>query len=140
MKYSHRLSDAVHILTYLEIYHGQKISSQDLAASVDANPSLIRSLIAKMVKAGILKPKSDAPAPQLSRPAAEITLLDVYYAVEENHHLLHIDEQTNQQCPVGKNIQPVLGKAYDQIQAVAEAMMKQITLQDVVDEVADRIK
>ena len=40
MKYSHRLSDAVHILTYLEIYHGQKISSQDLAASVDANPSL----------------------------------------------------------------------------------------------------
>ena len=51
MKYSHRLSDAVHILTYLEIYHGQKISSQDLAASVDANPSLIRSLIAKMVKA-----------------------------------------------------------------------------------------
>ena len=52
MKYSHRLSDAVHILTYLEIYHGQKISSQDLAASVDANPSLIRSLIAKMVKAG----------------------------------------------------------------------------------------
>ena len=133
MKYSHRLSDAVHILTYLEIYHGQKISSQDLAASVDANPSLIRSLIAKMVKAGILKPK-------LSRPAAEITLLDVYYAVEENHHLLHIDEQTNQQCPVGKNIQPVLGKAYDQIQAAAEAMMKQITLQDVVDEVADRIK
>ena len=136
MKYSHRLSDAVHILTYLEIYHGQKISSQDLAASVDANPSLIRSLIAKMVKAGILKPKS----PQLSRPAAEITLLDVYYAVEENHHLLHVDEQTNQQCPVGKNIQPVLGKAYDQIQVAAEAMMKQITLQDVVDEVADRIK
>ena len=93
-----------------------------------------------MVKAGILKPKSDAPAPQLSRPAAEITLLDVYYAVEENHHLLHVDEQTNQQCPVSKNIQPVLGKAYDQIQAAAEAMMKQITLQDVVDEVADRIK
>ncbi|MCG4840849.1 Rrf2 family transcriptional regulator, partial [[Ruminococcus] torques] len=89
-----------------EIYHGQKISSQDLAASADANPSLIRSLIAKMVKAGILKPKSDAPAPQLSRPAAEITLLDVYYAVEENHHLLHVDEQTNQQCPVSKNIQP----------------------------------
>ena len=78
MKYSHRLSDAVHILTYLEIYHGQKISSQDLAASVDANPSMIRSLIAKMVKAGILKPKSDAPAPgyqqstrQKSAPATD---------------------------------------------------------------------
>ena len=76
MKYSHRLSDAVHILTYLEIYHGQKISSQDLAASADANPSLIRSLIAKMVKAGILKPKSDAPArPLRSRCWMSITQL-----------------------------------------------------------------
>ena len=140
MKYSHRLSDAVHILVYLEIYHGQKISSQDLAASVDANPSLIRSLIAKMVKAGILKSKSDAPAPQLSRSANEVTLLDVYAAVEENQHLLHIDEQTNQQCPVGKNIQPVLGQVYDQVQKAAEAEMRQITLQTIVNGVADRIR
>ena len=78
MKYSHRLSDAVHILTYLEIYHGQKISSQDLAASVDANPSLIRSLIAKMVKAGILKPKE--------RSCEEMVISQPSASQEENPH------------------------------------------------------
>ena len=48
MKYSHRLSDAVHILVYLEILGSA--SSSTIADSVNSNPSLIRRLIARMVK------------------------------------------------------------------------------------------
>lgn len=139
MKYSHRLSDAVHILAYLVIYEGQPVNSQDLASSLDANPSLVRRLVAQLIKAEILKPKASGIAPTLARPINAITLLDVYQAVETNQHLLHVDEQTNQQCPVGKNIQPTLTQAYQQVQQAAEMAMQQITLQDIVDDLKQRI-
>lgn len=139
MKYSHRLSDAVHILTYLEVYQGQPASSQDIAASVDANPSIIRRMIAKLAKAGILKPRSGNEAPKLTRSAAQISLLEIYRAVEENQHLLHVDEQTNQQCPVGGNIQPVLTQAFARVQKAAEAELACISLQSIVDGVKARI-
>ena len=56
MKYSHRLSDAVHILVYLEILGSN--SSSAIAENVNSNPSLIRRLIAHMVKGAASTGKS----------------------------------------------------------------------------------
>ncbi|MDU4239240.1 MAG: transcriptional regulator, partial [Limosilactobacillus fermentum] len=45
MKYSHRVSDGVHVLSYVYLHQDTKISSARLASSIDSNPSLVRRLM-----------------------------------------------------------------------------------------------
>ncbi len=54
--------------------------------------------------------------PSLSKPADQITLLDIYKAVEGDKPLLHLDTHTNPECGVGINIQLSLQGFYNEIQ------------------------
>lgn len=45
MKFSHKLSDAVHLLTYIEIFPDDDLSSRAIARSIVTNPSMVRSLM-----------------------------------------------------------------------------------------------
>lgn len=86
-------------------------------------------------------PKSRQPgSPALAKEPEEITLLDVYRAVEDQYHLLHIDEQTNPDCPIGKNIQGVLTQEFAKVQAAAEAAMQEITLAEITANLQERIE
>ncbi|WP_334329354.1 Rrf2 family transcriptional regulator [Companilactobacillus sp. HBUAS59699] len=139
MKYSYKLSDAIHILAYVDIMpDGSEISSNDIALSIEANASVVRKLMANLKKAGLLESQVGAAKPKLARPASEITLLDVFKAVEINHELLHVDPRTNMDCPVGANIQQTLNSAYEQIQKAAEAEMASLTVQDIIDGINKR--
>ena len=55
MKYSHKFSDAIHILVYLAIYKDGDLSSKAIAASVEANASVIRNLMSDVRKAGLIE-------------------------------------------------------------------------------------
>ncbi len=139
MKYSHKLSDAVHVLAFIDIFQDKgDLSSNGIAGSINSNPSLVRRLMSALVKAGLLVSQPGVAAPSLARSTSEISLLDVYNAVEEDHHLLHVDETTNVDCPVGANIQGALTDAYNQVQAQAEKSMAEITLDQIVDDIQAR--
>lgn len=139
MKYSHKLSDAVHVLTYIDIFQDDgDLSSNSIALSIESNPSLVRRLMSALVKAGLLVTQPGIAAPSLSKPTAEISLLEVYHAVEDDHSLLHVDEKTNPNCPVGANIQGALNDAYAKVQAQAEQSMAEITLDQIVDDIQVR--
>lgn len=138
MKYSHKLSDAVHVLTYVEMGQDHPeldLSSNGIALSIESNASLVRRLMSSLVKAGLLATRPGIAAPTLARPANEITLLEVYYAIDEDHNLLHVDDKTNMDCPVGANIQGALNTAYRKVQQQAEASMDGITLDQIIEDV-----
>lgn len=140
MKYSHRLSDAVHILVYLEILGSN--SSSTIADSVNSNPSLIRRLIARMVKAGILERSGQRGEIniQLTRPANEVNLLDVYRAVEDHQQFLDVDQEVNHLEPLGRSMPEILGNEYDRVQKAAEQEMAQISLASIVSQVKNKIE
>ena len=71
--------------------------------------------------------------PSLSKPADQITLLDIYKAVEGEKPLLHLDTHTNPDCGVGINIQLSLQGFYNEIQKNTEEKMNTITLQDIIN-------
>ncbi|GEO46603.1 Rrf2 family transcriptional regulator [Companilactobacillus kimchii] len=133
MKFSSKLSDGVHILAYVDILRDGDLSSNAIASSIESNPSLVRRMMSRLKKAGLLMSQPGKVAPKLGRPASEISLLDVYQAIEDNQKLLHIDEKTNPQCIVGGNIQQTLTEVYDHIQSDAEKSMSQISLQQIID-------
>ena len=138
MKFSHKLSDAIHILAYLDIFKDGDRSSKQIAASIEANPSVVRSLMSDLRRAGLIQSQQGAPNATLAKDPANITLLDVYHALNMNHDLLHIDPKTNPNCLVGANIQDTLNEVYAQVQVAAEAQLHATTLQDVITGILHR--
>lgn len=135
MKYSYKLSDAIHILSYIYIYRDGDLSSRMIASSIESNPSVVRQLMSDLRKAGLIETHKGAVKPRLSRTPQQITLLDVYQAINMDHDLLHVDPKTNPNCIVGGNIQDTLNTFYSQIQQAAFSQMKNITLQDIIGDI-----
>ena len=133
MKYSTKLSDALHILAFLSLGTSQRLTSARIAESVKTNPAYIRQLMAALKGAGIITNTRGQANPELTRRPDEITVLDVYRAVEGNKPLLHWDIDTNPDCGVGIYIQLSIADFYQEIQRSAENRMQSITLQAVLD-------
>ncbi len=141
MQISSRFTIAVHILICIETFKDDyKITSDFLASSVNVNPVVIRRLLQQLKKAGIINVKRGSGGAYIEKPLDEITLLDVYNAVEciDNGNLFHFHENPNSRCPVGRNIHSVLDKRLDSIQQAMEREMSSVTLQDIADD-TDRL-
>ena len=134
MKYSTRLSDAVHILAFIALNPNGSLSSSSIAESIHTNPGCVRQLMSALRRAGLISSVKGHPRPALTRIPALITLLDVYRAVEGEKPLLHLDIHTNPECGVGIYIQLSLQDFFDQIQETAEKEMKSVTLQDILNQ------
>ena len=132
MKYSTKLSDAVHILAFIVLHPDGQMTSDRIAESIRTNPGCVRQLMSNMRKAGLLASVKGHPRPSLMKESAEISLLDVYRAVEGEKPLLHLDTHTNPECGVGINIQLSLSDSFHQIQLCAEKEMQVISLQDIL--------
>lgn len=140
MKYSYKLSDAVHILSYIYIYQNDDLSSRAIANSIESNPSIVRGLMSDLREAKLIITHKGAAKPELAKRPEKISLLDVYQALNMDHNLLHIDPKTNPQCIVGGNIQESLDQFYGRIQAAAYQEMEQISLADVIGDILERQK
>ena len=116
MKYSTKLSDTVHVMVLIAINQEKSLSSASIAESVHTNPGFVRQLMLKLKKAELMTSVAGHARPSLSKPADQITLLDIYKAVEGDKPLLHLDTHTNPDCGVGINIQLSLQGFYNEIQ------------------------
>ena len=140
MKYSLKLSHAVHILVFIHMAEGVPVSSDKIAESIHTNPGCVRQIMSALRKADLIKSVTGHPKPELVRDPKGISLLEVYKAVEGDKPLLHLDTHTNPECGVGVNIQLALQTFYDKVQKDAEASMAGISLADIIKEFQQRIQ
>ena len=138
MKFSYKLSDAIHLLSYLNIYHDTNLSSKAIAASINSNPSVVRQLMSDLRKANLIETHKGAAKPTLVKDPKDISLLEIYQAINMDHRLIHVDPDTNSKCIVGGNIQNTLNGFYNDIESAAFAKMSQISLQDVISDILKR--
>lgn len=139
MKYSTKVSDAVHILAFIVLNPKGSLSSDSIAESLHTNPGCVRQLMSALRRAGLLLSVKGHLKPSLSRNPSDITLLDVYKAVEGEKPLLHLDTHTNPDCGVGIHIQLSLQDYFDQVQETAEKEMRKITLQDILERYQEKL-
>ena len=133
-----RFAVSVHILAYLAFRDGRAVSSAEIASSVHTNPVVIRRLLSVLAKSRlVLARKGVAGGFTLSRPAREVTLLDVYRAVEPqpNHGLNHFTP--NHRCPVGAKIESLLHTVFDKAQTGMEAELKRVSLAELEQQLHD---
>lgn len=134
MQISTRFTMAVHILVAIGHFEDQRATSTFLAKSVNANPVVIRRLMGQLKEAGLITVEMGLGGATLARPADEITLLDIYRAVESTEeHLFHFHEDPNPSCPVGRNIHAVLDDELDAAQRALEDRLAQTTLADLLE-------
>ena len=141
MQISSRFTIAVHVLICIEMFKNDcKVTSELLASSVNVNPVVIRRLLQQLKKAGIVEVMRGSGGASIKRPIEEITLLDVYRAVEcvEEGELFHFHENPNSLCPVGQNIHAILDTRLENIQQAMEREMGCVTLEAVMKDAKKR--
>lgn len=139
MKYSTKTSDAVHMLVYIQLGDSVNLTSQAIATSIQTNPGCVRQNMMKLKKAGLLNSVPGTLPLLWRKHLPTITLYDIYRAMEGDKPLLHLDTHVNPACGVGVNVQYALKDYYDEIQAAAEAKMKTITLEDIIQSFNQRL-
>lgn len=135
MQFSSRLPIAVHILLAIVEFEGkEKTTSTFLAGSVNVNPVIIRNTLGQLKAAELVTVKAGEGGASLAKEPKDITLMDVFDAVEKEEALFHFHENPNPECPVGKNVHAVLDSKLFAIQEAMREKMESITLQDLIDD------
>ncbi|MBM7839394.1 DNA-binding IscR family transcriptional regulator [Alkalihalobacillus xiaoxiensis] len=134
MSISSRFSVGVHILALLEYNKENTTTSDFMAASVNTNPALIRKIMGMLKKANLIDVKPGVAGAKLTKDLNEITLLDVYNAVEvvKENELFSIHKAPTIDCEVGNNIQLTLTPILHTAQKALEDQLASVTLEDVV--------
>lgn len=128
MKTGNQYSDALHVMAHLVGQDGPRTSEQ-LAACLPTHPVVIRRLLAALQRGGLVSTvRGHGGGSQLARPAAQITLLDVYRAVG-TPALLHAGIRAGGPgCPVMQVVNAALDDSYRQAQALLEQRLQATTL------------
>lgn len=140
MQFSSRLTIATHILLCIETFKNEyKVTSNFLAGSINTNPVIIRNILGLLSSAGIVEIKAGVGGASLAKPSDEITLLDIFKAVEKEESLFHFHENPNPQCPIGRTVHSVLDEKLENIQSAMENEMAKITLNLLIKETQEQI-
>ena len=139
MKISSRFTVAVHVLALISFDDYGSLTSRQIADSVNTNPVVIRRLMTKLKEAEFIDVSQGNSGIELVKPLRDITLFDVYKAVEvvEERELFQIHEDTNIKCVVGANIQMVLEVILENAQTAMESVLKNVTLENIVSKIIE---
>ena len=109
------------------------VTSSALACSVNAEPSFVRRAVSKLAKAGLVTTtRGKNGACVLARPAASITLLDIYRASEAPATFSIHDYPVEGACPVSANISACMNEVLACAQQGFEERLARRTVADLL--------
>src|SRR5262249_57780 len=125
---------AVHALAWMALAQRQGhggLTSDQVAASVNTNPGIIRRSLGDLSRAGLGRVRHGARAGGgLGRGREEISWLEVYDAAGQGPPFGMHHTEPNLECQIGKGIRPALGQVYGEIE---QALRRELALVSVAD-------
>jgi Rrf2 family protein len=111
----------------------EPLKSDHVAESVNTNPVVIRRMLCELAESKLVVSQTGSMGgSRLARLPEEITLLDIYQAVESRGVFALHRHPPNPDCPVGVNIGTVLNDVLDEVDSAVERVLANITLKDAV--------
>jgi Rrf2 family protein len=127
---------AVHIMTGLGYQPGRCLNSSHLAASVNTSPSFVRRVLARLSRAGLVKTTTGkAGACWLAKNTRDISLLDIYRAVDAPKAFAIHTYSEEKTCAVSCHIKAALDGALEKTQGAMEAGLAGISLRKIISDV-----
>ncbi|WP_099205048.1 Rrf2 family transcriptional regulator [Scatolibacter rhodanostii] len=130
--YSTKYAVSIHILSLIALKEEESITSEYIAGSVNTNPALVRRLMSALKKAGLIEAQTKIGVTGLAKSPEEISLLQIFKAVEKEQKLFGIHQNTNHKCPVGAKIGNVLEHINSQVQTEFEKELNALRLSDIL--------
>lgn len=132
MKRNSRLSLALHTLSHMAGDPGRVRTSADIADHAGTNPVVVRRVLGKLREAGILSSeKGHAGGWRLARPAKNITLADVYLALDERLVSGSGGHAEPSQCSVETGLQIRVSKVLEEIEESLVQRLRETSITDV---------
>jgi Rrf2 family protein len=133
---SSRMAVAVHVLAYLAWRRDEPITSERMASSVNTNPVVVRRIMGSLRNAGLVSVQPGVGGgAQLAREPQDITLLEVYRAVEEKEELFAMHSEPCRHCDIGGHIREVLHGVFCNAHQAMQGVLAQVTIADVFRDV-----
>ena len=125
---------AVHVLSYLAgVDVTRPVSSEELAASVNASPVYVRRVLTPLRRSGMVTSQPGARGGWvLRRPPASIALSEVWRLVQGDDPVLGL-HGPNPTCRTGTRVQRALVKIERDVADAVDAQLSRLTVADVVD-------
>jgi Rrf2 family protein len=140
MRTNCRFALAVHLLTLLSCKEGRRGTSDSLGASVNTNPVVIRRILNLLRASGIIETHKGAGAGStLARCPSQITLAQIYRAVEKEEPFLFPLRKPKEDCPVGQRIKTVLQAVFASVETALESELNKTTLADICQSLGGRL-
>lgn len=165
MQIPSRFSIAIHICLCVEFFnqdssfnantdkkHCKKMTGEALAESVGVNSVIVRNILASLKSAGLISIFRGSNGAKLSKNPSDISLLDIFYAVEstkkdlsqkrnakEAHYkLFRFHANPSELCLLGKNIHNLLDSHFDNAQNALEAYFASVKLDSLLETLKER--
>ena len=133
MSTNSRFAVAVHVLSLMAWSGEEPLKSEQVAESVNTNPVVIRRILKELAEAGLVVSQTGSlGGSRLAGDPAKTTLLDVYQALECRGVFSLHRTPPSRDCPVGVNIETVLGDVLLEVDSAVERVLQNITIDDVV--------
>ncbi|HBS49486.1 MAG TPA: Rrf2 family transcriptional regulator [Rhodobacteraceae bacterium] len=131
MKRNSRLSLALHTLGHMAGEPERMRKSADIAAHAGTNPVVVRRVLGRLREAGLLvAEKGHAGGWRLARPPREITLADVYLAL--NERLVPVDEPPEPHgCAVEEALHDRVATLMDEIEQTLVSRLSETTIAEI---------
>jgi Rrf2 family protein len=124
---------AVHVLALLAYHQGDRLTSAQLAESINTNPVIVRRLLLALQRARLVETSKGLGAgSRLTCSPRKIDLAQVYRAVEAPPSWKKPPRKPNAACPVGGCVDALLTKAMEPAQQAFERELAKVTIADMV--------
>jgi Rrf2 family protein len=134
-----RFAVAIHAAGMLAFGDRVLVTSESIAKSVHTNPVVVRRILGLLTRHGLVEVQMGAcGGSRLSRPPKEISLFDIYQAIESGS-LFQVPLLEDHKCIVGRTVRPVIQEVLQKTENVFLAKLKEITLADVIELVHSRL-
>ena len=135
-----RFAVAIHTMGVLAFVNDGPVSSEMIAKSVDTNPVVIRRIIRRFVKHGLVSVRmGTGGGASLTKPAADISLAEIYGALEENPIFQVPKLASDHPCSVGRIVRPVMEELFADVESELISRLNVISLEDVMERVSKGI-
>jgi Rrf2 family protein len=128
-----QFSIATHIMASLGYACGAEVNSAVIAGSVNTSSSFVRRTLAKLSKAGLVETTTGKRgACWLARSARDISLLEIYRAVDAPKAFAIHQYPVERRCTVSCNIKSALRRVLDETQQALEQRLSRISLAQLI--------
>lgn len=133
------LASSVHALCVIAWRGAEGADATLLASSLNTNPVVVRRILKSLEHQGLVRLRRGRHGGvELSRSAADITLEQVYRAIEPEGALFAMRERRNVRCPVQKAMTRALPSLFLAANEAVAGVLRNTTIATLAEQVRSR--